>query len=85
MHQELSARLFQMLDNERRNLARLYVRLALLIPTCLLVILAVVASYSRGAWLGLTVAALMLSLRLSTQSARGASSLIAAALLKAQP
>lgn len=45
---------------ERRKLFQIYLRLALLVPATALVTLAVVASYSRGAWLGLMAGALMM-------------------------
>lgn len=47
-------------EAERKALVRVYVKLALLLPACLLVSLAVVASYSRGAWLGLIAASIMM-------------------------
>lgn len=50
----------QVREVERRELRQIYIYLALLLPACALVVLAVVASYSRGAWLGLIAAVLMM-------------------------
>lgn len=45
---------------ERNKLKRAYLLLAFLIPACGLITLAVVASYSRGSWLGLMAASLVM-------------------------
>lgn len=47
-------------QTERAKLGQIYLWLALLLPACGLVIMAVVASYSRGAWLGLMSGTLMM-------------------------
>jgi len=67
-------------EQERKRLVRAYAWLAILGPSCALIILAVAASYSRGAWLGLFAAALVLIAVRGKKSARIWVSLIALGL-----